>query len=257
MVTLTNENVYRSPKRKKTPMALLSPGFVFYRKMAGVVLRSSRWAKRGVYTAERWISESIKIVRALESVGAVFEIENLSVIKTIKSPCVFIGNHMSTLETFVLPGIIRPFKPVTFIVKDSLITYPVFKHIMISRDPIVVGRTNAREDFQTVMTGGVERLNKGISIVVFPQTTRTSKFDPHHFNSIGVKLAKRAGVPIVPVALKTEAWGNGKKFKDFGKIDPSIPVHLCFSEPVTVSGNGREEHEHIIEFIIKKLRQWK
>ena len=257
MLTLTDQNVYRSTHAKKTLLARISPGFVFYQKMARIVLRSSRWAKKGVYTDELWVGESIKILRALESAGTAFEIENLSVLREMKSPCVFIGNHMSTLETFVLPGIIRPFNPITFIVKESLITYPVFKHIMISRDPIVVGRKNPREDFETVMTEGAMRLKKGISVIVFPQTTRTVAFDPKRFNSIGIKLARRAGVPIVPVALKTDAWRNGKKFKDFGKIDPSKTVHFCFSEPVAITGNGRKEHEHIIQYIIKKHQQWR
>ncbi len=256
METLIKENIYHSPQRKPSILARISPGWAFYRKMAGVVLRSSRWAKRGVYTDERWVLESKKIVRALESVGTVFEIENFSVIQNMHSPCVFIGNHMSTLETFVLPCIIRPYLPVTFIVKESLITYPVFKHVMISRDPIVVGRTNPREDFQTVMTGGVERLNKGVSIIVFPQTTRTVEFDPSHFNTIGIKLAKRAGVPVIPFALKTDAWANGKKIKEFGKIYPAKPVHFCFTEPITVSGSGREEHEEIIRFISDKYNKW-
>jgi 1-acyl-sn-glycerol-3-phosphate acyltransferase len=256
MKTLTNDNVYYSSQRKPSILACISPGLVFYKKMAGVVLRSSRWAKRGVYTDERWIQESMKIVRALESVGTVFEIENFSVIKNMDSPCVFIGNHMSTLETFVLPCIIQPYLPVTFIVKESLITYPVFKYVMLSRDPIVVGRTNPREDFQTVMSGGVERLNKGISIVVFPQTTRTVEFDPGHFNSIGIKLAKRAGVPVIPFALRTDAWANGKKIKEFGRIHPDKPVHFCFSDPITISGSGRAEHERIIQFIREKTGQW-
>jgi len=39
---------------------------------------------------------------------------------------------------------------------------------------------------------------------------RTVAFDPALFTSIGVKLAQRAGVPVVPLALLTDAWGNGR-----------------------------------------------
>ena len=80
---------------------------------------------------------------------------------------------MSTLETVILPVIVLPFRRVTFIVKESLLTYPIFGPIMRSLDPLPVTRTNPRLDLKTVLEGGVARLQQGASIVVFPQTTRT------------------------------------------------------------------------------------
>jgi 1-acyl-sn-glycerol-3-phosphate acyltransferase len=135
--------------------------------------------------------------------------------------------------------------------------YPVFKHVMRSRDLIAVTRTNPRQDLMAVLEGGLERLKKGISIVVFPQTTRTLTFNEKKFTTIGVKLAQRAGVPIIPLALKTDAWGNGKRLKDFGKIDASKSVKFAFGAPMRVKGRGGEEHQAIIEFIAHKLKEWK
>ena len=70
------------------------------------------------------------------------------------------------------------------------------------------------------------------------------------------ELAKRAGVPVVPLALKTNGWGNGHLIKDFGKIDPSKSIHFCFGDPFEISGSGREEHETVFQFIQKKLDSW-
>jgi 1-acyl-sn-glycerol-3-phosphate acyltransferase len=157
----------------------------------------------------------------------------------------------------ILPVIIQPVKKITFVVKQSLLNYPVFRHIMRSRDPISVNRMNPREDLTAVLEGGVERLKNGISIVIFPQTTRTHSFDPAQFNSIGIKLARRAQVPVIPVALLTDAWGNGKYIKDFGKIDPSKNVYFAFGEPMWIQGRGSEEHETNIQFIRGKLQKWR
>ena len=189
--------------------------------------------------------------------GVSLEITGLNHLEGLDTACVFIGNHMSVLETFALPGTIRPYMPVTFIVKTSLLTYPVFGHVMRSRDPIAVGRTNPREDLRAVLEGGKERLARGISLIVFPQTTRSPAFDPAEFNTLGVKLAQRAGVPVVPMALLTDAWGTGKRFKDFGKIDPSRAVHLAFGEPMRIEGRGSDEHEAIVSFIQGKLKEWR
>jgi 1-acyl-sn-glycerol-3-phosphate acyltransferase len=196
------------------------------------------------------------VLRALESVGIEIEITGIDYFKNLEGSCVFIGNHMSTLETFVLPVIIQPFKDVTFVVKKSLVEYPVFKHIMRSRDPITVGRTNPRDDLKAVFDGGVERLQAGISIIIFPQTTRTTVFDPKAFNTIGIKLAHKANAPVVPIALKTDAWGTSKYLKDFGKIDPSQKVHFAFGEPFWIKDRGAEEHNKVIEFISGKLKEW-
>ena len=61
-----------------------------------------------------------------------------------------------------------------------------------------------------LMSKGVEHLKNGTSVIVFPQKTRAAEFNPEEFNSIGVKLAKRAGVPVQPLALDTSFWGRGK-----------------------------------------------
>ena len=253
---LTENNEYTSQKLKPPWLKRKFPSFFFYKKLFSIVLKASRLAKKGAYNNEKWIKSSLNTVRSMESVGTVFEINNLSAFKNLDQPAVFIGNHMSTLETFVLPCVIQPYRNVTFVVKDNLVEMPVFKHIMLSRDPIVVGRTNPREDFQKVLTGGKERLKNNISIIIFPQTTRYTDLNLNSFNTIGVKLAKRGGVPVVPFALKTDAWSIGKLHKDLGKINVSKKVHICFDDPLYIKGNGKEEHEYIIRFIKQKLFEW-
>jgi 1-acyl-sn-glycerol-3-phosphate acyltransferase len=221
------------------------------------VLKASRLCKKGVYTNDCWVQSSLNTVKALESVGGRFEIQNLAVIRKLESACVFVSNHMSILETFVLPCLIQPYCDVTFVVKESLLSFPFFKHVMRNRNPIVVGRGNPRKDLRTVLEEGQKRLNANMSVVIFPQTTRSITFDANKFNSLGIKLAKRGKVPVIPIALKTDAWGNGRKFKDFGKIQPAKPVHITFGDPLPVQGTGKEEHKFILDFIAKKLDSYK
>ena len=65
------------------------------------------------------------------------------------------------------------------------------------------------------------------------------------------------GVPIIPVALRTDAWGsNGSLIKDFGRIKPECPVHFAFGEPMTVEGTGRDCQQEIVRFIESKYKQW-
>jgi len=176
--------------------------------------------------------------------------------RVLEKPAVFISNHMSTLETIILPGIIQPIKSATFVIKQELMHYPYFKEILRARNPIIVGRSNPREDLMKVLREGTELLNSGTSIILFPQTTRSVVLDPGSFNSLGIKLAKRTGSAVVPVALVTDAWGNGKRLKDFGKIDPKKAVHFAFGDPLTINSQGAEEHNSVLAFIRQKLSEW-
>jgi 1-acyl-sn-glycerol-3-phosphate acyltransferase len=250
---LTTHNIYHSPNQPTPWFARSNPTPVFYAKILMIVWQASRLCKKGAYTNDRWIQSSLNTVKALESVGARFEIQNLAIPRKLESSCVFVSNHMSILETFVLPCLIQPYRDVTFVVKESLLSFPFFKHVMQNRNPIVVGRGNPRDDFRTVMEEGQNRLNANVSVIIFPQTTRSIDFDPKKFNSLGVKLAKRGKVPVIPVALKTDAWGIGRKFKDFGKIRPVKSVYITFGNPLLVKGSGKEEHQFIVDFIAKKL----
>ena len=252
-----HDDVYRTAPCRVSWFARTFPTCNFYRQFVWNVYRSSVKARQGKYDKIEWSRTSHQVLQSLESVGVRAEVSGVEHIRQLKSPCVFVANHMSTLETIVLPGIIQPVCDVTFVVKRSLLEYPVFCHILRSRDPIAVSRDNPREDFKAVLSGGIERLRKGISIVVFPQTTRALVFDPSQFNTIGVKLAQRGKVPVVPIALMTDAWGNGKWIKDFGPIDPQKTVRFAFGEPIEIEGRGAEQHQEIIDFIEAKLNAWR
>lgn len=243
-------------RRSLFSKVFLSPKFMFYPQFFWIVWVNSRKAKRGVYGGTEWAESSFDVMRALENVGVRIEITGMDNMRKFDGPAVFIANHMSTLETMVLPCIIQPVKKTTFIVKTSLLTMPVFGHVMRSRDPIAVGRTNPREDLRTVLEEGFRRLQNGRSVIVFPQSTRSVEFRPEEFNSLGVKLAARAGVPVVPVALKTDAWGIGRYVKEFGPIDPRKVVHFSFGGPMIIAGRGAEEHEKVTAFIREKLDEW-
>lgn len=247
---------YRTAPRKISLLARCFPTASFYARFWITVLKASRLAKRGLYDGAAWSDSSYRTLECLEEVGVQLEITGVEHLATPAQSILVVGNHMSTLETGVLPSIIQPIRPVTFVVKRGLVEYPVFKHVMRSRDPIAVSQTNPREDLKTMLTEGAVRLDRGVSVVVFPQGSRTTPFDPGEFNTIGVKLALRSGAPIVPLALSTGAWSVGRVISDLGKINPNQKVRFAFGPPIEVTGRGTEAHRATIDFITANLRQW-
>ena len=253
-----NSGSYDTPARKPgiADRMFFHTRLYFTLKFARIVLITRHQAKSGVYGDREWADSSWYIFRFIERSGGIFHISGMDNITKIPDPVLFIANHMSTLETMILPCIISPLRKVTFVVKESLVKHPLFGDVMRSRNPIIVGRTDPRKDLEAVMTGGMELLSKGISIIIFPQSTRNVEFKPEEFNSLGVKLAKKAGVQVVPIALKTDFWGNGKIIREVGPLDSSKHIYFRFGEPFPVTGTGKDENQKIIAFIQKALQEW-
>lgn len=236
---------------------LLKSRWYFYILFSSVVVQSSKLAKRGEYNDEAWIKSSFQLLRYLEGCGGRFQIKGLSHLRKSDKPLVIVGNHMSTLETIVLPSLIGTSRPLTFVVKERLVKGRVFGPVMQACNPIVVGRKDPREDLRVVMEKGKEILDTGRSLVIFPQSTRVRQFDPRQFNTLGVKLAIRAGVDILPVAIKTDFWGDSKIIKGFGPLYRERLIHLEFGEPIPIHGTGRDEHQCVIDFISSRIQQWR
>jgi 1-acyl-sn-glycerol-3-phosphate acyltransferase len=76
---------------------------------------------------------------------------------------------------------------------------------------------------------GRARLKEGLWVVVFPEGTRVAPGTSRRYKPGGAILAKRAGVPVVPVAHNAgEFWKRNAFIKRPGEIvvsiGPQIPV---------------------------------
>ena len=230
--------------------------FIYYARIVMAFVGARLDGFRGKLTSERWLKASIRCLKAVESAGGRLNVSGLEGVARHKGPVVYIANHMSILETIILPCFTLAFNDVTFIIKDELRNYPIIGGVMKALNLIAVYRKNAREDLKIVLNEGHLRLRQGCSVVIFPQATRSTVFDQKNFNSLGVKLARKAGVPVVPIALKTDFHGTGRWIKDIGPIDSQRPLYFKFGNPIPVVGDGHATHQQIVEFITQNLKFW-
>jgi len=243
------------PGRERTLHRLLLRSRVYYiTAFIRILLRYRQQGLSGRFDASTWARAAVEIFQIIESCGGIFHIAGLDKPRRIDGPLVFIANHMSTMETLILPSLVFPHQKAVFVVKQQLRDLPLFG--IYVQDCIAVTRTSPADDFKQVMAFGAEKIARGYSVIIFPQATRSTVFNPEKFNTLGIKLARRAGVPAMPIALKTDFWGTGALLKDFGPINTGIPIHIEFGEPVSVSGSGKTEHERVVAFIRDRITSW-
>jgi len=228
----------------------------YYLKIFRVISWGAIIARLNKYDTPFWAKQSYETIRAAEVCGAKITISGCENVTKLNRAVVYVSNHMSMMETMFYPGVLLSFGGLATVVKESLLAYPVFGHIMRAVDPISVSRKSPREDLKEVLTKGEKILRAGRSVLIFPQSTRRLEFNAGEFNTLGVKLARKAGVPVVPIALKTNFHSIGRKFKDIGSLDRSQPVYVKFGPGMEITGNGRDEHAKTVEFIESNLRAW-
>jgi len=240
------------PARKSTWHALRGAGAV----ALGSIGRCCWLNVRGKFNYENWAESCMNAIQFAEGLGAVVTMRGFAERAAHPGPVVYVSNHMSTFETVAYPTMLNSFGKIAIILKKSLADIPIVGPTARAVGCIPVTRKNAREDLVTVLEVGALRLREGHSVVIFPQGTRQAVFEARRFNSLGAKLAERAGVPLVAIAAQTDFMQTGKLIKDFGPIDPSRPVRFECSPLFRPELGAKKMHEQSVQFIASKLSEW-
>ena len=209
-------------------------------------------------TTELWARCCFKAVQKAEKFGIKVTADGWDRRKGYDGPVVYLCNHMSTLETIMLPPVLLTYGPFNVFVKASLSRLPALKRAAAHMGLIPLGRKSPREDLMQVFSEGVARVKEGRSILIFPQGSRERVFSRKLYSSIGAKLAEKAGVPVVPIAVKTDCdptRPEGKGWlKDFGTVDPTKDIRVRCGPPMT--GTAKEMHQKVFDWIKAQLDEW-
>ena len=145
---------------------------------------------------------------------------------------VVLSKHQSAWETIALQQILPP---LCYVLKRELLRVPFFGWGLASIPGIAIDRAECKDAMSQVVEQGRARLKEGLWVVVFPEGTRVAPGTTRRYKPGGAILAKRAGVPVVPIAHNAgEFWKRNAFIKRPGEIVVSIgPV-------ITVKGEKAE-----------------
>jgi 1-acyl-sn-glycerol-3-phosphate acyltransferase len=145
----------------------------------------------------------------------------------------FLVNHQSNIDIPVLVQSLPDFQ-LRWIAKKELLWVPFFGWAMWAGKHIVVDRADSTGAFGSLKKAAA-RIASGISVVVFPEGTRSTDGRVLRFKRGGFLLAAKTGVSIVPVTIN----GSGKiLLKGDWRLRPGI-VEVHISDPIPMT-----DHRH-------------
>jgi putative phosphoserine phosphatase / 1-acylglycerol-3-phosphate O-acyltransferase len=158
-------------------------------------------------------------------------------------PAVFIFNHQSTADIFIVSKLIR--KNATGIAKKELKNMPVLGQLMVAAGVIFIDRKN-REKAIEAMKPAVDVLKNGTSIIIFPEGTRSKDYKLGAFKKGAFHMAMEAGVPIVPVIIR-----NAHDAMPLGtNVFRAAAIEVIAKPPISTKRWTKEK----LNFQIEKIR---
>ncbi|MFQ5683537.1 MAG: lysophospholipid acyltransferase family protein [Candidatus Binatia bacterium] len=138
---------------------------------------------------------------------------------------IFMPNHASFLDILLAFATI-PYN-FRFIIKEELFSIPFLGLALRSSGQLPMDRKNPRKGLRNLRQAG-DPLREGISVVVFPEGTRTRQGAMQDFKATLFLLPIRTRVPVVPVLIE----GSFQALKRGSILLNRVPLRLTFYDPI-------------------------
>jgi 1-acyl-sn-glycerol-3-phosphate acyltransferase len=187
----------------------------------------------------------------LRIAGTSLRVEGLDNIDPGRS-YVFMVNHQSNIDIPVLVQSLHPFQ-LRWIAKKELLWVPFFGWAMWATKHITVDRSDPLDAVRS-LERAKERIAAGVSVVIFPEGTRSRDGKLLRFKKGGFLLAVQTQTTIVPVTIN----GSSKVLPVGGWRLRRGTIEVIVDKPVPIEGfrpgNLRFLSDHVRQRITANLR---
>ncbi|MBA3646397.1 MAG: 1-acyl-sn-glycerol-3-phosphate acyltransferase [Gemmatimonadaceae bacterium] len=182
----------------------------------------------------------------LATAGVKLHIHNLERARA-GSPRIFVANHVSWFDVPTLASFLPWPK---FVAKSELFKVPVFGWAIKSVGMVELQRDNRKAAFESYKFAAAQ-IQKGTSVVVFPEGTRGVDYSIRQFKKGPFVLAIAAGVPIVPIVTHgtMETIRKHELIVRSGRVD----VHLL--EPIPTAGLGYSDRDELMATVRDRMAE--
>lgn len=150
----------------------------------------------------------------------------------------YVGNHRSMFDIAINYWKLPPL--VGFVSKLEMKKFPFLSWWMRLVNCLFLDRENIKEGMKTIIKG-TEQLKAGISMFIFPEGTRSKhEEDMLEFKEGSMKMAEKAGVLVVPVAITN----TSACFEDHFPKVKKTHVIIEYGKPIDLSAMDKETRKH-------------
>lgn len=165
-----------------------------------------------------------------------------------KGPYIFMSNHQGSYDIFALLGHL-PFQ-FKWLAKKELFSIPFFGWTMAAAGYISIDRKGTRETVEA-MNEAARKIREGMSVVIFPEGSRSQNGTIQPFKKGGFTLAIKSKVPIVPIAI------HGSRTimpKDRLKISPG-EIRIQLGSPIDTEKFSLKDRELLMAKVKERIGQ--
>lgn len=163
-----------------------------------------------------------------------------------EGPVVYMSNHQGYADIVALCSVLDTVQ-FGYIAKESLSRIPLYGRWADRIRSVMINRGNPREGLKAISTGA-KYVKQGFSMCIFPEGTRSRKHEMNEFKPGAMKLATKAGAPIIPITLD----GTWHVFEEKGMVRPA-EVRILIHPPVETAGLSKEEEHRLNDVIYSTI----
>jgi len=165
-------------------------------------------------------------------------LENLD----IDGSFILMPNHQSNFDIPVLLGCL----PVQFrwLAKAELFKIPIFGRGMRGCGYISIDRSNRKSAFQS-LSKAAAKIRNGVSVLIFPEGTRSWDGKILPFKKGGFVLSVDAGVPIVPIVI----FNTGSIMPKGKLLIRTRSVRMDILKPISTSDYTRKTKDDLMDTV--------
>ncbi len=162
----------------------------------------------------------------------------------------YVANHRSMFDIVLLYA--QMFRPTAIVAKKEIKKVPILSWWMILMHCRFMDREDMKQSLQVIL-GCIEDAKNGISILIYPEGTRSkgeSELDMNPFKEGSFKIALKSGVKIVPVAIH----GTREIFeRQFPRIKAN-KVAITYCTPIDPASLDKEGKKQIADTCREQIR---
>ena len=158
-------------------------------------------------------------------------------------PVIFAANHQGYADIVISCAVLNRFQ-FGFVAKENLSKIPLYGKWIKDIRSVMLEREDARASLRAI-NEGIGLLEKGFSLLVFPEGTRSRQKAMSRFRRGSLRLATKPGVPVVPITIN----GTHRIFEDTGVLRKGATVDFIIHPPIETKNMDKAEANRLTETV--------